>query len=54
MRMRSDRVIKAVDILKKSQPQLIKRSIISAIGFLSFKILEKALHNRVVVGMPFL
>ena len=54
MRMRADRVIKAVDILKKSQPQLIKRSIISAVGFLSFKILEKALHNRVVIGMPFL
>lgn len=51
MRMGSERVIDAVDILKNSKLQFIKRGIGSAVGLLGLEVLEKAFHNSVVIRM---
>ena len=53
MRVRSERIVKAVNVLKNAEFQFIKGRIVSAIGFFLFQILEKAFHYRIVIRMTF-
>ena len=53
MRMRSERIVETVDILKNAQFEFIKGRVSSAVGFFFFQVLEKALHYSIIIGMPF-
>lgn len=48
MRMRSNRVIETVDVLKNSQLQLVKRSVRFTIDFFLFQVFEK--HSITVLS----
>ena len=51
MRMRSERIVETVDILKNAQFQFIKGRVSSAVGFFFFQVLEKALHFFIIYPM---
>ena len=52
MRMRSERIVEAIDVRKKTSFQLIERLIRTSVGFFLLKIFEEAFDNGVIVGMP--
>ena len=53
MRVRSERIVKAVSVLKNAEFQFIEGRIGSAIGFFLFQILEKTFHYSIVIRMAF-
>ena len=53
MRVRSERIVKAVNVLKNAELQFIERRISSVIGFFLFQILEKAFHYSIIIRMTF-
>ena len=53
MRMRSERIVETVDILKNAQFEFIKGRVSSEVGFFFFQVFEKALHYSIIIRMPF-
>ena len=53
VRMRSDRIVKTVNVSKKTVIELSQGFIAAPVGFLFFQIFEKAFRNSIIVRMPF-